>query len=74
MIPRQFFRLLADEDVRVKLLGRAFQPGGQVHAVAQHGEFHALRMANIADDDIAMIYTDANGIFFPLWIVFPSRI
>ena len=74
MFARQFFHLFADEDVRVKLFRRAFQPRGEVHAVAEHGEFHALRMADVADDDFAVVDADADGQFFAVGIFLPARV
>jgi len=57
---RQFFRLLADENVRVKLFGRALESRGKVHAVAKDGELHALGMTDVADDDVAVVHANAD--------------
>ena len=61
MLARQFFHLFANENVCVELFGRAFESGSEIHAVAQHGEFHALRVADVADDDFAVVHSDADG-------------
>ena len=71
MVAGEFFDFLADENICVKLLGGAFEAGREVHAVAQHGELHALGMADVADDDFAVIDTDADGQLLAVRILLP---
>jgi len=39
------------------------KPGGEIHAITQHGELHALRMSDGADNDLAVVHADADGQF-----------
>jgi hypothetical protein len=51
LFARQLLDAFADQNVRVKLFRRALETRREVHAIAEHGELHALRVADIADDD-----------------------
>ena len=50
--------VFADQDLRAVGLARAFEPRGEIHAVADHGEIHALGRADIAGDQAVGIQTD----------------
>ena len=54
----------AEDDVDVIGLGLAFEAGGQIGVVAEHGVIEALVRAEIADDAFAGVEADA-GAHFP---------
>ena len=55
------FDAFADEAVGVELFGGGFEAGGEVHAVAEDGEFAALGVADFAGDDAAVVDADADA-------------
>ena len=51
---------VADDVVHPVFLGRAFQSGGGVHAVADDGEAALLFAAEVADDGLALMDADTD--------------
>src|SRR5262249_52493964 len=51
---------VADQDRGPIFLVQPFEPGGEVHRRAEYRVVHPLRGADIADNDVADMYSDAD--------------